>query len=352
MILCDELLEKAGGRLRVFKNFKLQADRNLTEKLTLCIPDMHLLERGPNDDFLDRHPDYEDRFLDFLDFLLQLKKEEGDDLEIIQIGDMFDLWQAKGNTNMIAAAYPSILGLVEKLRTIYIAGNHDIDLVRWYKDRGETFGRRWRYLASAEGKIRTLFEHGFQADFANNQESWSGVIGKEITRIVGMMEYIDPDIDVVLGSTWDSIVRAFSKYNVFTPVRDPQGFNPHEYLRFYIDLLEKYNQGSTLDPFGPEDLDLSLAVIGHTHMPRLVQMPKNGRNYYLLDCGSWVNGGHEIGIIAGKDLAVVQWEVKIKPPRAIKPRRPKGRRKSKTLGAKGKRKGSIPIHPHRPTRTF
>jgi len=342
MLKFDELLEKAGGRFQVFKNFRLQADRNLTEKLTLCIPDIHLLERGPNDDFLDRHPEYEERFLDFLDFLLPLKKEEEEDLEIIQIGDMFDLWQAKGNTNMIAAAYPSFLGLMGKLKTIYVVGNHDVDLIRWYKDRGQTFGRRWRYLASAEGKIRTLFEHGFQADFANNQESWSGVIGREITKIVGMMEYINPDIDVVLGSTWDSIVRAFSKYNVFTPVRDPQGFNPHEYLRFYINLLEKYNQGTTLDHFGPEALDLSLAVIGHTHMARLVQMPKNGRNYYLLDCGSWVNGGHEIGIIAGKDLAVFQWEVKGKAPKGIKPTRPRRRKKSLSSGMKRKRTGPLP----------
>ena len=326
MILCDELFEKAGGRFQVFKNFRLQADRNLTEKLTLCIPDMHLLERGPNDDFLDQKPEQEDRFLALMDFLLEVKKEEGESLEIVQIGDMFDLWQAKGNTNMIVAAYPSILGLMDKLKTIYVVGNHDIELVQWYKDQGQTFGRRWRYVASADGKLRTLFEHGFQADFANNQESWSGVIGREITKVVGMMEYIDPDIDVVLGSTWDSIVRAFSKYNVFTPVQDPQGFNAHEYLNFYIDLLERYNQGKTFDHFGSEVLDFSLAVMGHTHTARLVQMPQNGRNYYLLDCGSWVNGGHEIGIIAGKDLAVARWEIRAKGSlkrKLRKPRRPK-----------------------------
>ena len=39
-----------------------------------------------------------------LDFLLELKEVEKEDLEIIQHGDMFDLWQAKRNTNMIAEA--------------------------------------------------------------------------------------------------------------------------------------------------------------------------------------------------------------------------------------------------------
>jgi len=308
MLTLDDFIRKAQGKLKIYKDFRLQGDKNITEELTICIPDMHLLERGPNDDFLDGRPEYEKRFLGLLDFLLNLRQEEGEGLEIIQLGDMFDLWQAKGNTNLIVEAYPNIIGLIDKIKTIYVLGNHDIDLVRWYKDKGETFGRRWRYYSKAGGKLRAIYEHGFQADFANNQESWTGAIGREISKIVGMMEYIHPDIDVILGSTWDSIVRAFSKYNTFTPVRDPQGFNPHEYLRFYIDLLERYNRGETLDQFSPDEVNLSLAVIGHTHTARLVRMPKNGQVYYLMDCGSWVNGGHEIGVISGKEMAVFQWE--------------------------------------------
>ena len=308
MLTLDDLIRKARGKLKIYKDFRLQADKNITEKLTICIPDTHLLERGSNDDFLDGKPEYEERFLDLLDFLFNLRQEEGEGLEIVQLGDMFDLWQAKWNTNMIVAAYPNIIGLLDKIKTIYVVGNHDIDLVRWYKDKGEMFGRRWRYYSKTRGKLRAMYEHGFQADFANNQESLSGAIGREVTRIVGMMEYVHPDIDVILGSTWDSIVRAFSKYNVFTPVRDPQGFNAHEYLKFYIGLLERYNRGDTLDQFGPEEVDLSLAVIGHTHTARLVKMPKNGKVYYLMDCGSWVNGGHEIGVISGRDIAICHWE--------------------------------------------
>ena len=308
MLTLNDLIRKAEGKLKIYKDFRLQADKNITEKLTICIPDMHLLERGPNDDFLDGKPEYEERFLDLLDFLLNLRQGEGERLEIIQFGDMFDLWQAKWNTNMIVAAYPSIIGLIDKIKTIYVVGNHDIDLVRWYKDKGETFGRRWRYYSKAEGRLRAMYEHGFQADFANNQDSLLGAIGREVTRIVGMMEYIYPDIDVILGSTWDSVVRAFSKFNVFTPVRDPQGFSPHEYSKFYVDLLERYNRGDTHDQLGPEEVDLSLAVIGHTHTARLVKMPRNEKIYYLMDCGSWVNGGCEIGVISGKELAIFQWQ--------------------------------------------
>jgi len=307
MLSFDGLLKKAEGKLKVYSNFALKADRIISDKLTICIPDMHLLEKGPNDDFLDNKPEYIDRFQNFLDFLVNLRRTEGDDLEVIQLGDMYDLWQAEGNTNLIQEAYPDILGLLDRIGTIYIVGNHDIDLVRWYKEKGEAFGRKWRHYSSANAKLSTMYEHGFQADFANNQSSWTGVFGREITKIVGMMEYVYPDIDVILGSTWDSISKIFSKYNGFTPVKDPQGFNPHEYLNYYIELLEKYNSGHTFDQFGPDEIDLTLAVIGHTHKPRLVRMPRNGKFYYLLDCGSWVNGGHEIGVISLRDIAVCQW---------------------------------------------
>jgi UDP-2,3-diacylglucosamine pyrophosphatase LpxH len=307
MIDLDEFLAKTEGKAKIFKNFRLLADKNVTDKLTICIPDMHLLERGPNDDFLYGKPEYVERFVDLLDFLMALRESMRDDLEIIQMGDMYDLWQAKCNTNMIVEAYPSIIGLLDKIGTNYIVGNHDIDIYEQYKNKGETFGRKWRYFSSVDGKKRAIYEHGFQADFANNQGAWTGVIGKEIARIVGMMEYIDPDIDVVLGSIWDAVVKIFSKYNVFTPVQNPDEFNFHEYLNFYIRQMEKYNGGETLDTSGPGEVDLCLAVIGHTHTARLVQMPKDGRIFYLMDCGSWVNGMHEIGIITGRDIAVCQW---------------------------------------------
>ena len=86
---------------------------------------------------------------------------------------------------------------------------------------------------------RVIYEHGFQADFANNQASWSVAIGKKITEIVGVMEYLEPDIDVILGSAWESVSRLFTIYNGgLTPVKNPDGFNTHEYLNFYISLME------------------------------------------------------------------------------------------------------------------
>lgn len=305
----DHLIDRGKGNIAVLKDMRTTATVDLSDKLLVCIPDMHLLEKGPDDDFIDSHQEHEQRFLEFLYFLQDLRKELGDGIAVIQIGDLYDLWQARGNTNLIHSAYANVLGNMDKLKPVYVIGNHDIDLYDWFKKQGQTFDRKWRWLYPTEGNPRILFEHGFQADFANNQSSWSGAIGREISRMVGYMEYLNPDIDGILGGAWDSVSRMFSIYNAgLSPSRntDRDKSHQHEYTKYYIDRMQSYNRGDTEDHHGPADL--SVTIIGHTHTPRLVSKPVEGdKTFYLLDCGSWVNGGHEFGVVAGRDLAVCQW---------------------------------------------
>jgi len=301
----DDFLRASQNRIRIHKNYRGKADRELSQSTMICIPDIHLLEKGPTDDFFDENQANVDRFLSFLDYLVEHKTQ----LQVIQLGDMFDLWQARGNTNLIYAAYPNILGLLdEELRSLYVVGNHDVDIVEWYQEQNRIFDRHWRYFLeeNVDNQKRVLIEHGFQADFFNNQVSWSGAIGREITEIVGLMEYIYPDIDVLLGDSWERFKRVFSIYNSGLSARSNPEFNHHEYIKYYIDIMEKYNGGDTDDSEDPTDL--LLTIIAHTHNARLVSRPRNGRVYYLMDCGSWVNGGHEFGIVAGDEFAVCEWE--------------------------------------------
>ena len=307
MLSVDDFIGKSGNRAKVVGAFRGTADIDLTTKLTVCIPDVHLLERGINDKFFGGQPENVDRFLDFLDFMDKLRESCGDDLDIIQIGDLYDLWKAKGNSNLIDEAYTDILGLIDKVRTTYLVGNHDFEMARSYKSKGETFRRIESYCSSVDGKPRAVYQHGWQADIFNNQERWTGGIGKNVTKIVGLAEYLYPDIDVVLGRDWESVTGFFERYSaIWSPSQNPDGFSADEYLRYYIDLMEKRNSDGTADH--PEPLDLVLAVVGHTHHARLVPVPRNGRTYYLLDCGSWVDGGHEIGVISGRDMAVCEWD--------------------------------------------
>lgn len=304
MLPINDFLKKSKRRAKIHKNFRGKADKELSQSTVVCIPDMHLLEKGPTDDFFDGDQKHVDRFLSFLDFLVEQKQE----IQLIQVGDMFDLWQARGNTNLVYSTYPSILGLLdEELKPTHVIGNHDIDIIEWHKDPKKTFDREWRHFLSEnkDNKRRVIFEHGFQADFFNNQESWSGAIGREVTEIVGYMEYLCPDIDVILSDWLERFKRIFTIYNSGLTAKKNPGFNKHEYFKYYIDLMKKYNAGDTDDI--EEPADLALAVIGHTHKASLVSRPRKDNVYYLMDCGSWVNGGHEFGIIAGNEFAVCEW---------------------------------------------
>ena len=301
----DQFINSSDGKINVLEDFRAEAERELSPKMVVCIPDMHLLERKANDDFYDNRPEYIDRFTAFLDFLLTRKENLKDAMQVVQLGDMYDLWQAKGNTNLISGAYPTILGLLDELETDYLIGNHDIELLEYSKRK--TFGRKYRHRSmDSNKKVSIIYEHGFQADFFNNQGSWSGDIGRGITVVIGFAEFLEPDIDIILDEAWTDIHGAFDKYNdKHTAVKNRAGFNSHEYLDYYLDLMKKFNDKGVDDQGNPADL--TLCVVGHTHTPRLASGNRGGREYFLMDCGSWVNGGHEFGLISGKEMAVCRW---------------------------------------------
>jgi len=307
MLSIDEFINKS-DQLTVYRDFRAEAINNLADRLTVCIPDLHLLEKDEKDDFWNGQDANVERFLGFMDFLYKLKDSEKIDLEVIQVGDLYDLWQAKGFTNLIESKYTDILGLLKELGTVYVIGNHDFGLIEVYKELGETFNRKLRHYSKVDKSLRVMYEHGYQADFWNNKEEWSGILGEGITKIIGAAEFLYPDIDVDLGNLWESVKRPFSIYNGgLTPQKNP-GFSVHEYTDYYIGRMEKYNSGDTTDPYGPAEL--ILAVVGHTHNARLVRKEKNEPKrwiYYLMDCGSWVNGGHEFGVISGRELAICKW---------------------------------------------
>lgn len=66
-------------------------------------------------------------------------------------------------------------------------------------------------------------------------------------------------------------------YNAgLTAVKNPDRFNVHEYLNFYIDLMEKYNKGDTDDHHDPTDL--VLAVVGHDPFFKVSKKTKEWKN--------------------------------------------------------------------------
>ena len=69
--------------------------------------------------------------------------------------------------------------------------------------------------------------------------------------------------------------------------------------------MNRYNRGEVKEE--RLSTNLSVAVVAHTHSARMASETVGARTYYLMDCGSWVNGGHEIGLLSGNDVAICQW---------------------------------------------
>ncbi len=301
MLTVDAFLERSDGKAEVYNQFRAIADRDITGKLTLCIPDTHMINKHINDDFFDNHPENELRLIDFLEFLVALKEAEKEDLEIIQLGDLFDLWEERISMDLIENAYRKLLDLLAELTPVYILGNHDFPLI----DGGDTFGRILRHFSKVGAELTTIYEHGFQPDILNNPMRWPGIFGEAITRLSGILEYLNPDIDFVARSAWKWMRELLRTYHEGpTPAKNPEKFSYHEYFNFYIDLMKKYNAKNRGEP-----TDLTLAVIGHTHAARLVSRTEGGKRYHFMDCGSWVYGGSEFGIISGREMAICQWHL-------------------------------------------
>jgi hypothetical protein len=67
----DDFLQASQNRAKIYKNFRGKADQELSQVTIICIPDIHLLEKGPTDDFFDGKEEHVDRLLSFLDFLVE-----------------------------------------------------------------------------------------------------------------------------------------------------------------------------------------------------------------------------------------------------------------------------------------
>ena len=46
MLSLGEFLKKTKDKAKIYEDFRLEADRDITSKLTICIPDMHMLKEG------------------------------------------------------------------------------------------------------------------------------------------------------------------------------------------------------------------------------------------------------------------------------------------------------------------
>ena len=298
----------------------------------------------------------------FLRFVLTLVAQDTR-LRFWQLGDFVDLWRVGEDgqnvrTRMTAFKKDrgSLVGALEDLcpgglKSAVLAGNHDLDLHEY----------TWQltleqFIRNKPGQpARAHLFHGHQVDPI---EALPQALKKFFAR--GATESVPPAARTMLEATnphWrpqpleaplpKKPGEAWKFFNADLTARDPVPLtsdavnviehtpddNPSE--RF-LDVLSSPGSKVSADPpsqtffsdaafwadrYDARGHDLRLAVIGHTHRPRIIRGRRaGGKPFVLMDCGAWVGTGFlsrtldrpirksQFGVKVGDDLRIYQVE--------------------------------------------
>lgn len=278
-----------------------KADRERFSDTILIVSDLHLGDRSSADDFRANESL-------FRSFLSEVAPSAAG---LVLAGDILELWQMQ--LERVLMAYTrlirDLLALAHQIPVTYVVGNHD-----WFpfcafigaQLGGITFCEEYQVT-----ECRLLVRHGHQWDTLTaggcsstkrrgSLNAWGlsfiSWVSRQVTRLVGWWERIDPDIDERLGdvggslrSWWERYVaRAPSNVTRLSPVPGlmPDSPAPAQVwasalaglMRHHTPGKEGYSEAAA-DRYQQAAARLvaddgqALVVLGHTHVPRLVRLP-------------------------------------------------------------------------------
>jgi len=278
-----------------------------------------------------------------------------------QLGDFLDLWRigetgqkVQSRMNALVRDRRTLVELLQALcpgglKTRMLAGNHDLDLSTY------EWALTLEQVISTAGSRDTLVLHGHQLDpIEALPQDMKEFFARGATELVPpaavtMLEATNPHwkpqpvgsplptkpkeswkflhADLTAGAP---VPLSQDAVNVLdhTPVDDPAA-RFREVLASPGSKLSADPPSQTFfsdaafhaDRYDARGLDIRLAVIGHTHRPRIVRGKRaGGKPFVLMDCGAWIGVGFlsrtmsapirksQIGVKVGNDLRIYQLE--------------------------------------------
>ncbi len=302
----------------------------------IFLPDCHLLSRRDAPAYPKWGFKQEEDLALCLARLTTLKADSPGQLRVWHLGDIFDIWRARGGigdaaeVDLISADFPEIVDRVRDgpphgLKAEIIAGNHDYALFRL----SEWEAARYKIVPSDDpegGDILVL--HGDLFDWIERLPD--GIQAAAVRLATGHASgrqnaFNDPEAVMVanrlleLGdhpigtgeaelSQGNGAVPAETAVNV---VAGDQGNEKAPNKRFYA-------AGKALvQELRGRGHNIRALIVGHTHWPRIVAGDAAGQPFVLMDCGSWLGmsrlepGGPwvhsaQIGVLVENDLRLYQ----------------------------------------------
>lgn len=237
------------------------------EKFPLfCVSDLHAGDGGPRDNFY--FSGNRAAFFRFLEYVRDVKGR------LIILGDLFEFWQS--NISKVLHEQHTLLDVLNKMRAVYVLGNHDSDL-DYFVDSKLTishpfFKRMFTWYSDEIGGLKFKFLHGHSEDqyCASNipgkgriSAIWSGLCeDKNGSPFVGKYRTVE-----------DATVGRIERFMGFFGKLLGKG---DRVVQLHNKLIEKYSNS-------PEGECYDMVVFGHTHRPG--SFFDCGTEFY--NCGTW-----------------------------------------------------------------
>jgi len=311
--------------------------------MRIFIPDVHLIsERRRIQGAFRYSTNHTDLLTSVILALNQMRSGAADDeaIEIYQLGDFLDLWrEADGADNQVDVASPIkddhedlVTALMDrKLRTRFLLGNHDFDLYRW--PDYTAWERRYYLPDAADAAPSVVLLHGDIFDwveslpdavqnvfvylFAPNVAATDHRLGEMINLIRQShgdrkyRTYIQAQQPSTIGTVRESVADEVpARWNVQMP-----GSAPAQNLLYLDSAYECCKRANE-----QYQMNLRVAVIGHTHHARIaVRETDDGNLFTLIDCGAWIENciadgetsaspNAQIAALSGNEARIYQLE--------------------------------------------
>ena len=300
----------------------------------LFIPDLHLLSVQAAKDFPNTGFRLEAELTRFLKALAAFKNTNAGELQVFQMGDLFDLWRTKGKNpkrkvDDLSADHGEILSLLLfgpplGARASLIAGNHDYELHNLTEWNSPRF---WFLNDSPAGTPDALLIHGDSFDWVENffpdqikelgvqlaKMASSGQHELDHEDLIGVLALNDtiPKKDVPVGvaqaDLGDGGAPGTGRFNVVTWSKT-------------VGVVGKYFEAASAMAIEllKRGRDIRLVLCGHSHDARIVVGDRgDGVQLALVDCGAWLGEcrfgvadpwrpSAQVGVLVGNDARIYQ----------------------------------------------
>ena len=276
-------------------------------KPIFVISDMHIGDGGKRDNFAAG-----DRRRQLMTFLDYVERENG---ELIILGDLFEFWQINLSRVLTNKENLQLMERLAQLKSTYIIGNHDIDLVGFIGDRllsPALFQSLSNPFCREIGDKTFYFMHGHEVDPYNTGENPTK--GRMLTIAAGIAEDLlaSPKIgdqytvEVILEKAGGCVLawlkRRLWRLLYFLGIRSTSIKNqlsPAQNLTHAMEMLKHYK--NFRDESKAEGKEYHTLIVGHTHVPGRID------NWYF-NTGSWATTDNNfVKILPSGDAQVFDW---------------------------------------------